>query len=50
MGKRITLIYDVEENVSDEEAVNIVRDNVEEVLHWYVQDLPGLGQGRWIES
>lgn len=51
MSKRVTLVYNILGDVSDEEAVEQAIDAVESgrALSWFVQDLPDLGAGRWVE-
>ena len=48
--KRVTLVYDFDEELTDQEAVAKFIEAIEnEVLNFQVQTLPGLGAVRWIE-
>ena len=53
-AKRVTVTYDVvgECVLTDEDAVNALTSAIEdgEVLNYFVQGLPDLGYGRWVEQ
>ena len=53
-AKRVTVTYDVlgECVLTDEDAVNALTSALEdgEVLNYFIQDLPNLGPGRWVEQ
>lgn len=49
--RRVTVVIDFEDTVSDVDAMRRFVDELEEqVVTGYVQDLPGLGNERWVSN